>query len=298
MVRTNLSQIRKIFRYSESENKLFCTLEKCKAVIKGNHASNLKRHVKQFHVKDYKEFQNEKLSALQQRAGASSSSEPQKKRMCETNQCAIDEMFSKTIRIIMNEKTLKNACLELVTINDRPFKLMDDSGFRKILNPLQEGMRANCNINADNIREKIGVKANDVRYGIKLEVEHRLVSLKADVATCRDRSILGVNLQFTSDGKVQLHTLAMKELKKNHTGFYLKTFLDKVIEQYGIKSNQIYSITTDNDANMLKYVRLFSEEDVQYPKELIMLSSQVVAAGRATQKNSVVMKTIAVLLIT
>ena len=61
------------------------------------------------------------------------------------------------------------------------------------------------------------VKANDVRHRIKLEVEHRLVSLKADVAMCRNRSILGVNLQFTSDGKVQLRTLAMKELKKRIT---------------------------------------------------------------------------------
>ena len=119
----------------------------------------------------------------------------------------------------MNKKTLENACLELVTVNGRPFKLMDDSGFRKILNPLLKGMRASFSISADNIREKIGVKANDVRYCIKLEVEHRLVSLKADGATCRDRFIFGVNLQFISDGKVQLRTLAMKEPKKNHTGF-------------------------------------------------------------------------------
>ena len=34
-----------------------------------------------------------------------------------------------------------------------------------------------------------------------------------------------------SDGKVQILTLAMKELKKNHTDFYLKTVLDEVIEQ-------------------------------------------------------------------
>ena len=54
----------------------------------------------------------------------------------------------------------------------------------------------------------------------------------------------------------------MKELKENHTGFYLKTVLDKVIEQYGIKSNQIYSLTIDNRANILKRVRLFFEEDV------------------------------------
>ena len=87
----------------------------------------------------------------------------------------------------------------------------------------------------------------------------------------------------------------MKELKKNHTGFYLKTVLDEVIEQYGIKSNQIYSTTTDNSANMLKCVCLFLKRT--YAKELVMLSSQVLAAGRATQKNSVVMKTIAVLFI-
>ena len=93
-------------------------------------------------------------------------------------------------------------------------------------------------------------------------MEHRLVFLKADVTTCRDRFILGVNLQFISDGKVQLRTLAIKELKKNQTGFYLKTVLDEVIERYRIKSNQFYNITTDNGANILKCVRLFSEEDV------------------------------------
>ena len=64
MVRTDLSQIRKFFKYFKSENKLSCTLGKCKAVIKGNHASNLERQVKRFYDKDYKDFQDEKLSAL------------------------------------------------------------------------------------------------------------------------------------------------------------------------------------------------------------------------------------------
>ena len=45
-----------------------------------------------------------------------------------------------------------------------------------------------------------------------------------------------MNLQFISDGEIQLRTLAMKELKENHTGFYLKTVLDEVTEQYGIKA--------------------------------------------------------------
>ena len=122
--------------------------------------------------------------------------------MRETNQCAIDEMFAKTSQVKMNEKTRENACLELVTINDRPLKLMNDSGFKKILNPLLEDMRANFTVKAENILEKIGEKTNDVRYRIKLAVEGELVSLKADVATCRGRSILGVNSQFISVGKI------------------------------------------------------------------------------------------------
>ena len=117
MVRTNLNQTRKFFKSSESENKSFCTLGKCKAVIEGNHASNLERHVKRFHDKEFEEFHIEKLSALQQSASASSSNEPQKKRMREINQCALDEMFSKTSEGKMNEKALENACLELITIN-------------------------------------------------------------------------------------------------------------------------------------------------------------------------------------
>ena len=168
-------------------------------VIRGNDASNLEPHVKRFHDREYKEFHNEKLGALQQCAGASSSNEPQKKRISGTNQ---DEMFSKTIRVEMNEKTLENACLELVTINGHTFKLMDSSGFRKILNLFHKSMRDKFTVNAENIREKIGEKTNDVRYRIKLEVQGKLVSLKADVAMCRDRSILGVNLQFISDEKI------------------------------------------------------------------------------------------------
>ena len=110
----------------------------------------MERHIKQFHDKKYKEFHNEKLSGLQQCGGTSFSNEPQKKQMRETNQCDINEMFSKMIQVKMNEKTQENACLELVTINGHPFKLMEDSGFRKILNPLLEGMQAKFTVDAEN----------------------------------------------------------------------------------------------------------------------------------------------------
>lgn len=44
----------------------------------------------------------------------------------------------KSIRIDMNQQKLLDACVELVTVNRRPFSLIQDSGFKKILNPILE----------------------------------------------------------------------------------------------------------------------------------------------------------------
>lgn len=44
----------------------------------------------------------------------------------------------KSIRIDMDQQKLLDGCVELVTVNGRPFCLMQDSGFKKILNPILE----------------------------------------------------------------------------------------------------------------------------------------------------------------
>ena len=44
-------------------------------------------------------------------------------------------------------------------------------------------MRLNFNINADNIREKIGVKVNDARYRKKVELKVEKRTIKTESAT-------------------------------------------------------------------------------------------------------------------
>jgi len=36
----------------------------------------------------------------------------------------------------LDKKTVVDACVQLVTTNGRPFQLLDDSGFRMIMNPI------------------------------------------------------------------------------------------------------------------------------------------------------------------
>ncbi|KAH9383985.1 hypothetical protein HPB48_025962 [Haemaphysalis longicornis] len=123
---------------------------------------------------------------------------------------------------------------------------MEDSGFRKILDPLLDGLSTKTVINAENIRTRVSLLADEMREEIRQQVKGRLISLKVDCVTRMDRSMLGVNLQFVSDGKIVLRTLAIKELKEGHTAGYLQSILLEVLAAYNVELCQVYSITTDN----------------------------------------------------
>jgi len=108
------------------------------------------------------------------------------------------------------------------------FELIGDSGFRKILNPLLKGMACldnGCNvINKRNVRSNFIDKSNEVVATIKDLVKNKLLCLKMDCASRKDKSILGINVQYAAaDTTVTtLHILAMIELTQQHTAEYLK----------------------------------------------------------------------------
>lgn len=86
------------------------------------------------------------------------------------------------------------------------------------------------------------------------------MSIKVDIATRLDRSVMGVNVQFCNEGKIVLRNLCVKELKSRHTGEHIKKELIDVLAEFKISPSQIYSITTDNAANMVRAVQLLGEE--------------------------------------
>jgi len=54
-------------------------------------------------------------------------------------------------------------------------------------------------------------------------VLNRPISLKMDCVTRLNRSIIGINVQYQMEDKLQIRTLAMSHLNEPHTGEYLKT---------------------------------------------------------------------------
>ncbi|KAH7937062.1 hypothetical protein HPB49_013441 [Dermacentor silvarum] len=88
-----------------------------------------------------------------------------------------------------------------------------------------------------------------------------MFSLKIDCASRLDRALLGINVQYAVNGKLILQPLAMKELFDRHTAEHLTSQVKSTLSRYDLSVAQVYSVTTDNGANMLKATRLLGETD-------------------------------------
>lgn len=134
-----------------------------------------------------------------------------------------------TINIKMTPEKLMEACVDLVTLDGRPFDIIDDVGFRKIINPILIAMGNKITINKNDVMSEVNQKATQIVNEIKKLVENRLVCLKIDYVFRKYKSILSINIQLSSINSTaaELKTLAFIELIEQHSTAYL---LQKVSE--------------------------------------------------------------------
>ena len=93
-------------------------------------------------------------------------------------QTTLDKKLFKTIRVKIDAHLLRTACLEMVTVNGRPFKIVEDLGFRKLLNPISQALSDSGNkicINAENIREEVVMLASKIKKEIKEDIREKFI---------------------------------------------------------------------------------------------------------------------------
>lgn len=256
MGRHQENPFRHLFSYDKSSNKSVCNIEGCGGEVAGNHGGNLQRHIQHKHPAEY---------------AAVSDSTGKRPASTADGQTTLDAVIVKKpkttgLHIQLNPDVLKDACKELVTVNGRPFTLMEDTGFRKIIEPIQQAIGNDFVINSLNIRDMVSSVAHVGREKLKNELKGRLLMLKIDSATCRDRSVLGINVQYT-DGEKMLRTLAIRVLTERHTAEYISSVVNDVLHEYNVELRQVYSVTSDNGANMLKALSLLSDMQEGTPSD-------------------------------
>lgn len=217
------------FKYIVGENITECNL--CKLKLSGNVDSNNKRH---FTTKHPAKAQELGVSVKKRKAKESDGQEPAEKKPKK-----------------MSRGSYITDCVELVTVHSLPFRAMDYDAFRSLTKTHSLG--TGLVLNASNIRTFVSATAKEIRDQIKKEVHNRMISLKLDIGSRFDKSVLGVNIQLysRSEKKLVVRSLGMVELEDKHTAKFLEEEINKILRLYNINLRNVYTFTSDNGSNML-----------------------------------------------
>ena len=121
--------------------------------------------------------------------------------------------------------------------------------------------KLHVSLDRDAVRDLVMDAARKKRAEISEALRDVPLYLKIDGCTRHNRSFLGVNVQFAgAGGKLQVRTLAVRDCEGQHTAEHTKEMLEKVMDDFGISSNQLVAVVSDNAANMVKTVKLLNED--------------------------------------
>lgn len=224
--RTNRTEKSKTyFKFISAENGIHiweCTL--CDKRVNGTKSSNLTSHLKS-HPDAYSDVCSEKSSIEHAR-----------------------------LKLLLN-------CVELVTVNGRAFRCLNDSAIHKMNEDvLAQLQKAGCRLDLQDphlheVKNEIMNISKQIREKIACEVKDQFLSLLVDIVTKRGRSIFGASIQYINNKNVKVRSIGMMELNESHTGIYLANLIIERLKVINVDLKQIVTITTDNGSNVLKMVR-------------------------------------------
>ncbi|KAH9378620.1 hypothetical protein HPB48_014698 [Haemaphysalis longicornis] len=101
----------------------------------------------------------------------------------------------------ITDDSIMNSCVELLTRNGRPFWLIDNSGFRKIIDPVLKALNAKRAITAEAVTNRVQEQAKSKREEISQSLKNRMFSLKIYSVSRLDRALLGIDAQYAKNAQ-------------------------------------------------------------------------------------------------
>lgn len=147
-------------------------------------------------------------------------------------------------------KEIRKCLVDLCASHGTPLAIVDAPPMKTILN--MATAPSNQAFTIKQTREDIGTVADEVRKAIAQEVKGKSLCLMVDTASRFGRSVIVIYVQFIDGDRLLLRCLGIIALEESHTAAYIARVIKTVLDKYGITINQIFSLTTDNAANMLK----------------------------------------------
>lgn len=152
MGRDRTNRARRYFKYDSISKTSTCQIEDWQPVVSGDHGGNLERHLQRHHKEVYDNIQADKAHSTKRVASDQEEGSPAAKHRQVDIQSMFKPISPKCVSLEITEDIIMNSCVELVTRNGRPFRLIDDSGFRKIIDPLLKALNAKRAITAETVK--------------------------------------------------------------------------------------------------------------------------------------------------
>ncbi|KAM4049182.1 LOW QUALITY PROTEIN: uncharacterized protein ACNLHF_006937, partial [Anomaloglossus baeobatrachus] len=197
-------------------------------------ASNLKRHLQRFHPEVLKAV-DEKDCIQTNEPVPSSSSQTKEQR---TLQPSYARYFVSEVTGPMTVDTFKKQIIELVVKDSVPISLFSQPAFM-------------C-LNGEMARKLVIEEAFKQKEELKKTLKGRFLFLKMDACTRHRVNYFAINVRFVCDkNEIVTKTLAVKDTKAHHTSEFLQVLVEKVLQDYELKKQQVLSVVTDNASNMI-----------------------------------------------
>ncbi|XP_062550066.1 uncharacterized protein LOC134214754 [Armigeres subalbatus] len=145
--------------------------------------------------------------------------------------------------------------VQWVTVGNVPLQFFNLECVQEVLHPIHDSLKIG-HMNRHNVIQYIHEVTTKLVKFISLELNGKQISIKADIASRKGRTILGINAQFIKQGQIVVRTLVMCERFDRNTAENIMEEVLKALSTFGVELAQVYSITTDNGSNMLKASKL------------------------------------------
>lgn len=165
----------------------------------------------------------------------------------------------------VTKERITECILCMVTCSSRPLTMVQDKWFRKLVAPSDTAL--GMNITYCFVIDCINDAYTELTDILEQVTKNRILCLKSNCVTRVDRSFIGVNIQFAYKGEIFVITLRTIELNNHHTGQNLKNALTTAMKKFNITVDQIYTVTTDNGADLCKAARLMEKATNEVTKK-------------------------------
>ncbi|XP_073507370.1 uncharacterized protein [Phyllobates terribilis] len=180
----------------------------------------------------------------------------------------------------MTADMFKRPLIQLVVKDGVPLLLSARPAFTALNGEMAR--KLGVSLERESIRKLVIEEALKQKEDLKKTLKRRFMFLKMDACTRHRVNYFAINVRYVCDHKdIVTKTLAVKDTKAHHTSQFLQALVEKVLQDYELKKEQVLAIVTDNASNIISTITLMNERNEQQLEENIGFSMFEMEGHRA-----------------